>query len=106
VSLMQFVQSVSFAAIGLTVLTWDPTWAALLPSFSAACWLATAPGLWVLLRNYRHEFHHTVSSENLNTRALWARILPYAAALWVMNLLGNLFEVSDRYMLLHLIDGG
>lgn len=106
VSLMQFVQSVSFAAIGLAVLSLNPTWTTLLPAFSVACWLATLPGLWVLLRSYRHEFHHTAGPVHLNAKTLWARILPYAVALWVMNLLSNLFEVSDRYMLLHLIDGG
>ncbi len=34
------------------------------------------------------------------------RILPYAGMLWMMNFLANLFEVSDRYMLLHLSQGG
>jgi O-antigen/teichoic acid export membrane protein len=107
VSLMQFVQSVSFAAIGLGILSVRPSWTVLLPSFTIACGLATLPGLLVLLTKYRGEFHSTDNFSKFDSRQLWARILPYACALWVMNLLTNLFEISDRYMLLHLLaDGG
>ncbi len=106
VSMMQFVQSVTFAVVALTVLSVHPTWTVLLPCFTVACILATLPGLIVLLGNYRHEFRLTTTSNKLDAQSLWGRILPYAAALWVMNLLSNLFEVSDRYMLLHLIPCG
>jgi O-antigen/teichoic acid export membrane protein len=34
---------------------------------------------------------------------MWRRLLPYAAALWAMNLLTNVFALSDRYMILHLL---
>ena len=37
---------------------------------------------------------------------MWTRILPFAAALWCSNLIGNLFDLSDRYMLLHLTAAG
>jgi len=33
-------------------------------------------------------------------------LLPYAAALWAMNVLINLFFLSDRYMILHLLPSG
>ncbi len=134
VSLMQFVQSVVFGVVGLVILCIDPTWTMLLPSFTIACVLATLPGLLVLITSYRKEFsiaprplvgslpvpkrnkklqtkrkvQHAKTDaveKPFNARALWARILPYAVALWVMNLLSNLFEVSDRYMLLHLMSG-
>ena len=105
VSLMQFTQSVVFGVVGLSVLSVRPSWNMLLPSFTIACLLATLPGLLVLLSSYRCEFRRAPRAAQFNGRELWARILPYAAALWVMNLLGNLFEVSDRYMLLHLIPG-
>jgi PST family polysaccharide transporter len=32
---------------------------------------------------------------------MWKRIAPYAAWMWATNLLSNLIEVSDRYMLLY-----
>jgi O-antigen/teichoic acid export membrane protein len=75
----------------------------LLPSFSIACGAAIIPGLFVLRTNYRGEFR---PSGTLKQFEMWNRILPYAAALWVLNFLSNMFEVSDRYMLLHLIPGG
>ncbi len=106
VSLMQFLQSLLFAVVGLSILSFEPKWSVLLPSFTIASLIAMAPGLFVLFTNYRHEFRPTPIASEFNPRTLWARILPYAAALWVMNLLSNLFEVSDRYMLLHLISGG
>ncbi len=105
VSMMQFVQSVTFAVVGLAILSAQPSWTVLLPSFTIACTLGTLPGLFVVLSNYRREFRTTCKSLDFNPHALWTRILPYAAALWVMNLLSNLFEVSDRYMLLHLMPG-
>ena len=105
VSLMQFTQSVVFGVVGLSVLSVRPSWSMLLPSFTIACVLATLPGLIVLLTSYRSEFRRAPRVGQIDSRELWARILPYAVALWVMNLLSNLFEVSDRYMLLHLIPG-
>ncbi len=101
-SLMQFTQSVVFGLVGLSILNVWPRWSMLLPSFAIACLAATLPGLWLLLHSYRSEFHSPSRAEHFDGRELWARILPYAVALWVMNLLSNLFEVSDRYMLLHL----
>ena len=35
-------------------------------------------------------------------RKMWKRVLPYAISVWCMNLLVNLFDVVDRYMLLYL----
>lgn len=106
VSLMQFIQSLVFAACGLCFLSFHPSWIVLLPSYTIACGLALLPGLFVLLTQYRAEFRVGCKSYDVSLYGFWMRILPYAAALWVMNLLGNLFEVSDRYMLLHLIREG
>ena len=33
--------------------------------------------------------------------AFWGRLLPFAGAVWVNNLLQNLFLMTDRYMILH-----
>jgi O-antigen/teichoic acid export membrane protein len=38
----------------------------------------------------------------LKPNEMWRRILPFAASVWTMNLLINLFEVVDRYTLLYL----
>lgn len=103
VSVMQFAQSLVFAIVGLSLVAAYRSWTVLLPSFAIACVLAILPGLWVLRSQYREEF---VPSGTVEGRKFWMRIVPYAAALWFMNFLSNMFEVGDRYMLLHLLPGG
>ncbi len=106
VSTMQFLQSLVFAVVGLAILSVRPSWTVLLPSFAVASLVGMLPGLFVLLKNYGAEFQVSQRTCDFHAHTLWKRILPYAVALWVMNLLSNLFEVSDRYMLLHLVAGG
>lgn len=98
-SLMQFLQSVVFAIIGLPMIAYYGTWTALLPCFMIACGVACLPGVWVLYASHRVELSPQGS---LPRPAMWKRILPFAGALWVLTLLGNLFEICDRTMLLHL----
>ena len=38
-------------------------------------------------------------------RELWSRLLPLAAWIMIINLLWNLFDVVDRYMIVHLMRG-
>lgn len=98
VSAMQFIQSVAFTLIGLIWLSRGGGLAGLVLSFAFATLLGTAPGWWVLMR---HWGSMPTSSEPIEAVAMWKRLVPYAAALWVMNLLSNTFELSDRYMILH-----
>lgn len=97
VSSMQFVNSLSFAVLGTIGLLFVQSWTILLPCYTVACLLALVPGLWVL---------RTTHSEELKGHAevpdMWARVFPFAVALWCMNLLTNLFDVCDRALLLHL----
>lgn len=97
-SVMQFLQSTVFALIGLPLIARTGSWTVLLPSFCVACSVACIPGVWILLKSFRGELK---PSRSLEQWKMWRRILPFAGALWLLNLLGNLFEVSDRYMLLH-----
>lgn len=39
-------------------------------------------------------------------RSIWRTLAPFAAWLWIMDLLVNLIEITDRYMLLHLVRQG
>lgn len=103
VSLMQFIQSLLFAGLGLGLLSYYGSWTVLLPSFSLASAVAVLPAVMVLWCKYCGELH--VSTE-MQPRTFWTRIAPFAMAVWVINLLSNLFEVGDRYMLLHLSSGG
>ncbi|SMP52842.1 Membrane protein involved in the export of O-antigen and teichoic acid [Neorhodopirellula lusitana] len=39
----------------------------------------------------------------LDLAGMIRRLAPYALALWMVNLIGNMFELSDRYMILHFL---
>lgn len=98
VSIMQFINSVSFTVIAIAWLYFDGSLLGLIYSFAASCLIGTLPAWWVLA-HYWHVIPH--NTDPLNAPSMWKRVLPYAAALWVMNLLANAFELSDRYMILH-----
>lgn len=97
VSLMQFVNSLTFSVLGLAGIWWTRSWAILLPCFTLAYLMAMIPGLYglSLLRSEAR------SGPLTPARGMWRRIVPFAIALWATNLLTNAFELSDRYMLLH-----
>ncbi len=102
-SFMQFVQSVVFTVVAVLWLWNGGGMSGVLLAFAGSTLLATLPAWYVLVRGW-NEF--SVSSEPLPSAAMWRRILPYAVALWFMNLLSNTFELTDRYMLLHLSPDG
>ncbi len=97
-SIMQFVQGVGFTVLALLALHWGGNVISLLHSFTLASLLGTLPGIWVLLRGWGGL---PTTGDAFDSRAMWRSLLPYALALWVINLLTNLFEMSDRYMILH-----
>ncbi len=99
VSLMQFLQSTSFTLIGVLWLSRGGGLVGLIFGFAAATLLGSLPGWWLLLR-YR-QTTLPASETALDTGKMWRRVLPYAAALWMMNVLSNTFQLSDRYMMLH-----
>jgi O-antigen/teichoic acid export membrane protein len=103
VSIMQFMQSVTFAIVGLALIAVYHSWTVLLPSFALASLVGMLPGIWAIYKQHAPEL---VSSQSLKRWSIWQRIVPYAATIWLMNFLSNMFEVSDRYMLLHLTPGG
>jgi polysaccharide transporter, PST family len=103
VSFMQFVQSVLFTAFAIMALYGGYGLIGVVLSYSASTLIAILPGMYVLMRGWRGL---PVSEEPFCVPSMWRNILPYAGALWAMNLIGNVFELSDRYMILHLTPGG
>ncbi len=103
ISWMQFTNGVSFAILSIIWLSFGAGWAVLLASYAVACLLGMSAGIWSVWTNCRQELAHDGS---MTHRELWPRILPFAAALWLTNLLTNTFDISDRYMLLHFSQGG
>ena len=103
VSLMQFLQGVGFTILGVGALYAGGGLLEIVLAFACSTVIATLPGLRVLVRDWSG-LPQTESA--FDSRQMWRSLLPYAAALWVMNLLTNAFEMSDRYMILHLMPGG
>lgn len=103
VSVMQFLQSVGFTLLGVVWLWQGGSLAGLVICFAAATLIGMLPGWWIIARGWPTL---PASDERLDGRSMWRRILPYAASLWMMNLLSNTFELTDRYMLLHLSGAG
>jgi polysaccharide transporter, PST family len=102
-SVMQFIQGVGFTFLGIGWLYLGGSLIGLLFCYSLATALGTLPGLWVLARGWSGL---PVATQRFDSRGMWRSLLPYAIALWTINLLTNLFEVSDRYMILHFSGGG
>ena len=102
VSVMQFMQGVGFTIGGIVWLSLGGGLLGLAVVFAATTLLATAPGMWSLRRGWGGL---PSSQAPFDARAMWRRLLPYAAALWMMNLLGNVFDLSDRSMILHFSSG-
>ena len=99
VTLMRFLTGMVFAAAGvglLLVTSWGAGAATL--GFAIACCAGVIPAVWVLVK-YRDGLANT--GDLLTNATMWKRIAPFAAWMWASNLLINLFEVSDRYMLIH-----
>ncbi|TWU60479.1 MurJ-like flippase [Rubripirellula tenax] len=102
-SMMQFVQSVAFTVLGIVWLTAGGGLTGLVYAFIAATVISTLPGLNSLYRGWAGL---PISEEPFDPASMWRRLMPYAAALWAMNLLSNVFALSDRYMILHMLPGG
>ncbi|MBB3207166.1 O-antigen/teichoic acid export membrane protein [Rhodopirellula rubra] len=113
VSMMQFVHGVGFTVLSLAWLVNGGGFTGLILVFAVACLLATLPGVWSLAKNWKAATGVSETPEiagianetddKISLGRMVRRLAPYAAALWMTNLIGNLFELSDRYMILHFL---
>jgi polysaccharide transporter, PST family len=97
-SSMQMVNSMSFTGLSLAWLTYSNDCRGVIAAFAVASVLGMIPAWRGLNSRCLEAFQQQVP---LDGRAMWQRILPFAASIWTMNLLINLFDVVDRYMILH-----
>jgi PST family polysaccharide transporter len=99
VSGMQFFQSVSFALIGVAlVLGWHRSADSVVLAFGISCLVTAFGAVFWLRKTWRNL---PPATEPLPQRDLWAKLLPFALWLWVSNWLANLFDIVDRYMIVH-----
>ncbi|PQO45549.1 lipopolysaccharide biosynthesis protein [Blastopirellula marina] len=99
VSALQFINSVLFAAIGIGLLmAYEVSARSVILSYGVACAVTVILGAFMLARDWRSL---PLCSEVPAQNEFWRKLLPFAAWLWAINLLSNLFEVVDRYMIVH-----
>lgn len=99
VSAMQFLNTVLFAAIALFLLVvFPPTGLSVIAAFGIASLITAVYAAWRLLPALRQmpgdQLHLTHST-------LWRKLLPFAFWWWMMNWISNVFEIVDRFMIVH-----
>jgi O-antigen/teichoic acid export membrane protein len=98
-SLVQFCNTLAFAALSVVFLSlWRLDATAIVLAYSASCLLLVLFAVVCLL--LRAPLLPR-DSAYVSSREMWRKLLPFAAWVWVINALFNLFEVVDRYMVLH-----
>lgn len=96
-STMQLAWSLGFAGFGILLLTWTPLREeAVMMAYAGGALLAAVLGMVVVARYWRSL---PLADGPLPQRALWGVLLPYAGWIWTGNLISNLFEVADQFML-------
>lgn len=99
VSAMQTVNSLAFTVLSISFLFIINDWRMLILSFAIAAIIGLLPAI---IEIHRDRGTPRTTEPHLPQGEMWRRVLPFAASVWCMNLFTNLFEVVDRYMLLHL----
>ncbi len=99
VAILFFINSVGFAAIGVGLLLgWRDDASSVIAAYGAANLISASVALFFLVRAWGQL---PQGGEPLLHQAMWSRLLPFAMWVWVTNLMANLFEVADRYMIIH-----
>lgn len=99
VSWMQFVNSLTFtlAGVGL-VLAWESSAEAIVLAYALSCIaavIAVAPWWSELRREFRHD------KTSLSSRDAVSKLIPFAGWIWLTNLLANLGDFVDRFLIMH-----
>lgn len=99
VSLLHFASGLLFTVLGIGLLFVTNLGAeALVIAYAAACLL---PCLGALVILGRLDFGSAAAAAPLTNRDLWRKLLPFAASMWVINILTNACDSADRYLVQH-----
>ena len=99
ISVLQFTHSALFALIGVgLVLVYQATASSVVLAYTAACLTCGLVSLIWLRRTWTGLPPATAL---LPQRTLLAKLMPFAVWVWVTNWLSNLFDLVDRYMIVH-----
>jgi O-antigen/teichoic acid export membrane protein len=99
VSRMQFSNTLIFAVAGVGLVTlWRDDPVSVVVAFAVACVVSSVAAIVTLARFWKDLPQQT---ESLAQRTFWSKLLPYAFWLWLTNWVANLFEITDRFMIIH-----
>lgn len=101
VSWMHAVNSLSFTLFALTGLIWYQDWRILVVASCASALMGMVPSIPVLRRLRDWEGQSLSRQHSIRWKEIAGRVLPFAASVWIINLLVNSFDIVDRYLLLH-----
>lgn len=100
VTALQFWQTIGFAVISLALLKrWDDSSTSVVIAFALATFTAAVVSVSWLRQVWNAAHDH--AGATVAQSAFWAKLIPFALWIWLTNLLSNLFEVIDRYMIVH-----
>ena len=95
---LQFSQTVLFALLSVLLLnSWEMSAKSLVAAFGISSLVsALLMSKWI---------HQVWSSQAVTAcvpqRSFWGKLVPFALWIWMTNIVANLFELVDRYMLVH-----
>jgi len=96
---LQFFQSLIFATLAVCLLlAWRCSASSIVIAYGGACLLCAAGAMWWLRRAWPS---FPGEERPLPQRDLWGKVLPFVGWILLASVLANLFEVVDRYMIVH-----
>jgi PST family polysaccharide transporter len=100
---MQFINGVVFALLGVGLLWgWRCSAESVLAAYGGSCLIAAATGGCIVRRVFRGKSSRAAGAAGHAERVpILRQIAPYALWLMAANVLLNLFEVVDRYLIVH-----
>lgn len=99
VSVVHFVQSLSFAVLASAGLVWIST----TPECVVVCFAASVlVGVAGAVSWLRRELGKLTEPAVGEPAPLWRKLAPFALWIWLTNWLVNLFDLADRYLIVHL----
>lgn len=99
VTVLQFAQSMGFAVVSLALLALWPSGATTIVLGYALATVLSTFGSFACLRTLASA--EPDQGPPIRHSEFWAKLVPFAMWMWITNLLFNLFEVIDRYMIIH-----
>ena len=99
VTILQFAQSLAFALVSLTLLIVRRLGAESVIIGYAVATVVSGAGAIAWLRELNAA--ERPAKQPMGLGPFWAKLVPFAIWMWVTNLLAGLFEVIDRFLIIH-----